>query len=66
MTYIHSIYFANLSGNTTDAFLERLRGKPVSGSPLGLEILSIVVAGPILLSIWAASRRNRRTAFAEL
>ncbi len=59
MAYIHAIYFANLSGNSADAWLARLRGEPVAdGHPLA-EAFAAVLAAPILAGIRLASRRVR-------
>jgi len=57
MAYIHAIYFANLTGNSADAILARVRGQQVEGSILA-QLLAAVVGAPVLSLIWLASRRN--------
>lgn len=57
MAYIHAIYFANLTGNSADAILARLRGQQVEGSVMA-QLLAAMVGAPVLWLIWLASRRN--------
>lgn len=57
MAYIHAIYFANLTGNSADAILARLRGHQVEGSVMA-QLLAAIVGAPVLWLIWLASRRN--------
>jgi AhpD family alkylhydroperoxidase len=53
--YVHGIYFANLAGNSVDAWLARLRGIPVvDGHPVA-EAAVAVVAAPILIVVRAVS-----------
>jgi len=60
MAYINAIYFANLSGNSGDAWLARLRGLRVDdGHPLA-EAIAALAAAPFLLLIAALSRKSRR------
>jgi AhpD family alkylhydroperoxidase len=66
MAWIHFIYFANLSGNSADAWLARLRGWEVAdGHPLA-EALAGLVAAPVLLLGWLGSRNWRPAALREL
>ena len=63
--YIQIIYFGNLSGNTVDAFLERLKGHPVEGSTSWKEVLIFLLSSPYFFGILpllahTASYRNRR------
>ncbi len=59
MAYIHAIYFANLSGNSTDAWLARLRGIEVEdGHPLA-EAIAALLSAPVLAAIRLQSRRSR-------
>ncbi len=45
MAYIHAIYLANLFGNSFDAWLERLSGRPVAdGHPFAEAIPAILMA----------------------
>ena len=48
MLYIRMILLGNLSGNTFDAFVARLAGKPVSHSRLFDEIIVGTIAAPFL------------------
>lgn len=57
--YLYAIYFANLSGNTFDALLSRLRGQKASGSWLFTELLSSALSFPVLLAIWWVARKDR-------
>jgi AhpD family alkylhydroperoxidase len=66
MAWIHFIYFANLSGNSADAWLARFRGwKVVDGHPLP-EAIAGLVAAPVLLAGWLGSRIWRAEALAKL
>lgn len=56
MAYIHAIYFANLAGNSADAWLTRLRGGIVTdGHPVG-EAVATAIAAPVLALISVAGR----------
>jgi len=66
MAWIHFIYFANLSGNSADAWLARLRGREVAdGHPLA-EALAGLIAAPVLMLGWLGSRNWRPAALREL
>lgn len=65
MAYIHAIYFANLSGNSADALLARLRGRSVDGS-LVAQSIAAVLGAPILTAIWANSRRSGKVPMKSL
>lgn len=59
LAYIHAIYFANLAGNSADAWLARLRGQPVPrGNPVA-EAIAGTLAAPVLAAISLSSRRSR-------
>ncbi len=63
MLFIHAIYFGNLSGNTFDAFLERLKGKAAPKSNPVFELFFFIVSAPILLpSIRAVERYEKKNA----
>jgi len=49
--YIQIIYFGNLSGNTVDALLERLKGSPVGGSVSWVEVTIFVLTSPYFFCI---------------
>ena len=53
LSYIRMIILGNLSGNTFDALLSRLRGRPAEGSSLGSELatLALLVLGTPLLAL---------------
>ncbi|TJY63110.1 carboxymuconolactone decarboxylase family protein [Sinimarinibacterium sp. CAU 1509] len=58
MAYIHAIYFANLSGNSGDAWIARLQGRSVrDGHPVA-EAAAALLAAPVLAAIWLANRRQ--------
>lgn len=64
MLYIRIIMLGNLSGNTFDAFVVRLSGKPVSHSRLFDEIIVATVAAPFLAIVngfaaWQSRKRSR-------
>ncbi len=46
---IRLIYFGNLSGNTFDAFLSRLNGKPAKNSNVLFELLFFIISAPVFL-----------------
>ena len=49
--YLQIIYFGNLSGNTVDALLERLKGSPVEGSVSWVEVTIFVLSTPYFFCI---------------
>lgn len=49
--YIQIIYFGNLSGNTVDALLERLKGSPVEGSISWVEVTIFILTVPYFFCI---------------
>ncbi|MBN2297422.1 MAG: carboxymuconolactone decarboxylase family protein [Deltaproteobacteria bacterium] len=51
LLYIKIIYFGNLSGNTIDAFINRVQGKPYDASSLWSELVIFFVLGPYYLII---------------
>ena len=48
---IRMIWFGNLSGNTFDAFLSRLKGRKASHSSLLFELVFFIVSAPFLLPL---------------
>ncbi len=56
---IRMIYFGNLSGNTFDAFLSRLKGQPAAGSNPLFELLFFVFGAPLLLPLLPAVKKYR-------
>tara|TARA_R110002073_G_scaffold84612_3_gene201560 strand:+ start:14979 stop:15560 length:582 start_codon:yes stop_codon:yes gene_type:complete len=61
MTYIHIIYFANLTGNSADALLARLQGRPTNGNPI-TQLVAACIGAPVLAAIWLNSKRaSKRT-----
>lgn len=60
MAYIHAIWFANLAGNSADAWLARLKGIKVDGGHPLAEAIAAVVAAPVLGAIALQSRRSPR------
>lgn len=63
--YLYAIYFANLSGNTFDALLARLRGQAADNSNLITELLASALSWPVLVSIWWAARKDQRVQFSK-
>lgn len=59
MAYIHAIYFANLSGNSADAWLARLRGMKVENGHAVAEAIAALVSAPVLATIRLQSRHSR-------
>ena len=49
LAFIQMIYLANLTGNTFDGFLSRIKGEPATGSNALFEAALFVVTGPVLL-----------------
>lgn len=65
MAWIHAIYFANLTGNSADATLARLKGRQVDGNPF-TQALAGALGAPVLGLIWWSSRRGNREALSGL
>jgi AhpD family alkylhydroperoxidase len=65
MAYIHAIYFANLTGNSADAVLARLRGHTVEGNLL-VQLIAALLGAPVLTAIWLNSRRSGKPAMDSL
>lgn len=57
MAWIHAIYFANLTGNSVDATLARLRGAEVEGNA-AVQLLAALLGAPVIGAIWLNSRRK--------
>ncbi|MEA2101502.1 MAG: carboxymuconolactone decarboxylase family protein [Thermodesulfobacteriota bacterium] len=49
--YIQMIYIGNLSGNSIDAFISRIKGDPVEESSMGSELAIFFFLGPYFLII---------------
>lgn len=63
LLYLRLISMGNLSGNTIDALLERLQGRPVAQSRLLDELVIAALAAPVLslasgLAAWQDRRRH--------
>lgn len=54
--FIAVIFFSNLTGNSADAWIARLRGRPVDAGHPVAEALAAVVGAPILAGIYLHSR----------
>ncbi|MGQ9844218.1 MAG: carboxymuconolactone decarboxylase family protein [Spirochaetota bacterium] len=59
ITIVRMIYFGNLSGNTFDAFLSRLKGKPALNSTTLFELLFFIISAPIFLPILPYVKKYR-------
>ncbi|MDL1971282.1 MAG: carboxymuconolactone decarboxylase family protein [Candidatus Desulfofervidaceae bacterium] len=51
LSYIRAIYWGNLTGNTVEAFLYRLKGKPAEGSKFLDELVIFFLTAPYFLII---------------
>ncbi len=51
MVYIRAIFFGNLSGNTFDAFLSRIRGVKAENSTLAFELFFFLLNFPFLFPL---------------
>ncbi|MCF6240174.1 MAG: carboxymuconolactone decarboxylase family protein [Bacteroidales bacterium] len=58
--YIKAIYFGNLSGNTFDAFLYRLKGIKAPNSNVLFEFVFFILSAPILLPTLPKVRKYRK------
>jgi AhpD family alkylhydroperoxidase len=56
---IRMIFFGNLSGNTFDAFLSRLRGNGAQNSSAIFEMFFFIFAAPFLLPLIPSTRKYR-------
>jgi len=57
---IRMIFFGNLSGNTFDAFLSRLKGKKAKNSNVLFETLFFIVNAPFMLPLMPATKKYRK------
>lgn len=64
LQYLNLIYFANLSGNTFDAFLSRAQGTGDSGGNAIFETIFALLAAPPLLAVRAAYGKDDNEAAA--
>jgi hypothetical protein len=51
MLYIEFVYFANIVGNTFDAFISRFKGKKAPNSGFCCELMLFMLSAPILLPL---------------
>ncbi len=58
--YIKAIYFGNLSGNTFDAFLFRLKGIKAPNSNVLFELVFFILSAPILLPTLPKVKKYRK------
>lgn len=58
--YIRAIYFGNLSGNTFDAFLYRLKGIKAPNSNFLFELVFFILSAPILLPTLPKVKKYRK------
>ncbi len=65
MAHIHMIYFSNLTGNSADAVLARLRGRHTQGS-LPAQLAAALIGAPVLAMVWLNSRRSGGRTLDEL
>ncbi len=51
MLYIQAVSFANLSGNTFDAFINRFKGEKVPDSRVWFELLIFLLSAPLIVPL---------------
>jgi len=51
LNYIRAIYFGNLAGNTVDALLSRIKGKPAEESNIWSELIIFLILSPYFFII---------------
>jgi len=56
---IRMIFFGNLSGNTFDAFISRLKGKKAQNSNIVFETLFFILTAPFMLPLIPAVKKYR-------
>ena len=60
MAYVHAIYFANLSGNSADAWIGRLSGqRVVDGDPIA-EGIAAALASPLVVFVALRSKTSTK------
>lgn len=64
--YLEAIYLGNLTGNTLDALLSRLQGRPSASSDLLSEIIISAIGAPFLLSLMAVGSFDKQVKFGTL
>ena len=64
--YLHAIYLGNLSGNSFDALLHRLRGDQVEGSNLFTEVVVSIFSAPILVFLMFKARNDKKVVIKPL
>ncbi len=57
---IRMIYYGNLSGNTFDAFISRLKGKKAPNSNALFEAIFFILSVPVLLPILPLVNKAQR------
>lgn len=60
--YVRAIFFGNLTGNTFDAFLSRMRGAPAENGSALFECLFFIINVPILFPIYVIINRRKTAA----
>jgi AhpD family alkylhydroperoxidase len=59
LNYIRMITIGNLAGNTADAFLSRLQGRPAKNSSIWKELILFLLFAPILLPLLVWMNRSK-------
>jgi len=59
MNWMRMILLGNLSGNTADAFLSRLNGRPAHGSSFWNELVLFLLFAPVILPLLGIMRLSR-------
>lgn len=63
VAYLYAIFLGNLSGNTFDALLSRLKGEPHDDSHIITELIVPIIAAPNLLGIVLKARTDQKVIF---
>jgi AhpD family alkylhydroperoxidase len=66
LAFIHAIYFANLSGNSFDALIARLKGDKIANGHLVAETIASMLSAPVLMGIWLKGQNAKTRPLARL
>lgn len=66
LAFIHAIYFANLSGNSFDALVARLKGDKIANGHVVAETIASMLSAPVLMGIWLKGQNAKTRPLARL
>jgi AhpD family alkylhydroperoxidase len=66
LAFIHAIYFANLSGNSFDALVARLKGDKIANGHVVAETIASMLSAPVLMGIWLKGQNAKTRQLARL